>query len=521
MTMNYTPAYPTDEQFALASSNFTPATPPTPEPMMSIAPSVPVPEYVDDGSMMSHAVQASVPEPVAMNYASTPAPQGIPPEVVARAKAAVAPTAAPKPPVAAAPQASSLQKNLANARAGVDKAYDEQRAAERARGEAEKAANTAKAEFYENEALRQAWEKSERQREYTEIQNRHDAYLAKSDEMVNDLQNQKLDAGRLFKTNPVFALGAILVGATGGRDGVNTVLQFVDRDLRDQQSAIDSKKDSIRARESVYGQMRAQFGDKRLADENFRVMGLEAAKQQLAAIGAKSSNPQVQAKVDEQIAAINQEQAKRKEALAAEALRLAQQQAAAARAQQLATQRYNDERTDKERDYQLKLAGAKTDRIKAEGEAGIKQSEREYTVDGKSYQASSPKDAEEIKKAAQFRDAIRKDAQLLKDLRKEYGNEIWDRAALARANAAASRLTLNVKELGNLGALSGSDRELTEAQVPTNPLSWSESTDGVNTRMDDLLSSTDDNFQAIVNARTKAGKSPAVSKQQLNFKKGL
>lgn len=337
MSVPWTPAGPTDEEVARAQSLFTPATPPTPDPMMSMGPPPPAP-YVDDGSMMSLAVPASMPEPVAMNYASTPAPQ-LPPEVIERAKTAVAPPtahAAARPAATTAAPAPSLQTNVDKARAGVDKTYDEQRAAERAGGAADQAANTAKADFHENEALRQAWESSERHREYTDIQNRHDAYLAKSEGMLADLQDQKVDSARLFKNNPLFTIGALVLGATG--NGIGTALQFIDRDLRDQQSAIDNKATSLRARDSLYGQMRASFGDKRLADENFRVMGLEAAKQQLSAIGARSSNPQVQATVDKQVAALNQEQAKRKEALAVEARRVAQQQAAAAKAQMLAQQ---------------------------------------------------------------------------------------------------------------------------------------------------------------------------------------
>lgn len=132
---------------------------------------------------------------------------------------------------------------------------------------------------------------------------RHEAFLARNQQLADEIGQQKIDPHRLFKNQSggqqfLFLLGSTLGGAlagiTGGRnDFMDRAERMVDRDIAAQQAAIDSKKASLSARQSVFGQMLSEHGDRRLAALQTKQMMYKSAELHLKAKEAEATTPEM------------------------------------------------------------------------------------------------------------------------------------------------------------------------------------------------------------------------------------
>ena len=80
--------------------------------------------------------------------------------------------------------------------------------------------------------------------------------------------------------------------------------------------------------------------------------------------------------------------------------------------------------------------------------------------------ASSEKDAEAAKNINQSSIAFNKSLAEAMDLRKEFGNEVFNQDAIARGKSLSRDLLLQVKNLGQLGVLSKSDEDIINDIIP-------------------------------------------------------
>lgn len=177
---------------------------------------------------------------------------------------------------------------------------------------------------------------------------RFQQYLQKSDEYVDQVRQAKIDPFRLTRDASAgmqmqMAIGSIAGGALAGlQGGPNHYLQrldtAIDRDIKAQSDAIDNKKFAVGARNTTFGQMLAEHGDRRLAGIETKRMMLEASKQKLSAETSRFGIPVARANSAIAVNAIDGQLKDLDAQFKEQALRLAQQQAAAGAAAQRAAE---------------------------------------------------------------------------------------------------------------------------------------------------------------------------------------
>jgi len=176
----------------------------------------------------------------------------------------------------------------------------------------------------------------------------HQAFLARNQELADDIGRQKIDPKRLAKSMGTGEkIGHILDSALGGfaagfRGGSNDALDRFDKlvaqDIQAQINEVDNKKAALGASQNIFGQMLAESGDRRLAAVQTRNLMYEAAKQHIAAEDARLGIPELSTNAQQAIQALQHQQDAMNTQMSTEKLQLAQQQAAAAAAAQRAAE---------------------------------------------------------------------------------------------------------------------------------------------------------------------------------------
>lgn len=155
----------------------------------------------------------------------------------------------------------------------------------------------------------------ESQRLIAEQQNKEVArqqYMAeqrtKAQQAVDDVTSARIDPQRLYghadtatKLSIIVggALGGFLAGRNGGRNQfMDSVTQAIDRDIDAQKEELASKKFAATGKMNMLGELRAQFGDERMAENVYRQSVLALQKQKLDAIMVHEQNPMIQARAE-------------------------------------------------------------------------------------------------------------------------------------------------------------------------------------------------------------------------------
>lgn len=204
------------------------------------------------------------------------------------------------------------------------------------------------ADLQEAEAMRQQRLAEEQARMDAAVAEKHQAFLARNIELADQLAQQKTDPGRLMRgadahTKVNVAIGGILGGGLAALNGgPNTSLarldQMIDKDIRSQELELDNKRASLSARQSLFGQMLQETGDRRLAAQQTRVMMLEAAKLKVQADADRLGIPEIRTNAELATNQIQQKIDATRTAMAKDAYELFQRQAAAAAAAQRAAE---------------------------------------------------------------------------------------------------------------------------------------------------------------------------------------
>lgn len=128
--------------------------------------------------------------------------------------------------------------------------------------------------------------------------------------------------------------------------------------------------------------------------------------------------------------------------------------------------------------------------------------------------ALTPDDAKQLKEAHESKRKF--DAQLgeLIGLRKEYGGEVYNREAVARAKLLSKDLLLEYKNMAKLGVLSQADEAIINAIIPTDPLEFNPSAvagqDPTLHRLVTFKEDSDRDFATRVSTRTRSGQPEVV-----------
>lgn len=295
-----------------------------------------------------------------------------------------------KPPVDEAPMARSgggggssgsnlgtLGKQAADDRKAYLSSFDTEGEAKAAEARAIATKNTLLGDEQQEAARRQEEDAAIQRASYRQMEDVHAKYLAKSQEMTDELSKKKAKLGDFFADKSTaekvaFAiggvLGAFLQGLQGSKSNefVDTVNRLAEQRLQEQKAELEEGKASLALRNSQYAQMREQFGDVKLADQQYRISALTATENHLKAMASQLDNPAVKARADEAIGQLQQQKAAHQAEFSQEALAKAQAQAAAsaAAAQRAAAARqemYFKLREENRKDAELEIKGREAD----------------------------------------------------------------------------------------------------------------------------------------------------------------
>lgn len=276
----------------------------------------------------------------------------------------------------------SLQAKLDAARKAQFGAMDEEKSLTSEQGINQAGRIMATSDLQEQEAARQRAAAEAQQRVDADTEQRHQAFLDKQQSMIDELGSMKVDPKRVFRNQDAGTqfsmwvggiLGGMLAGANGGSNtSLDRLDKIIDRDIKVQQDEIDNKKSAITSNDSLFGQMLKETGDQRLAAAATRNLMLESAKLSLQAKAAQLGIPEVRTAADLAVNGIDQKQKTLQTALAEQALKSAQQAAAAAESARQAAAQRAFENSLKVAELGLKKDALEVDRIKATGEGSDK-----------------------------------------------------------------------------------------------------------------------------------------------------
>lgn len=126
-------------------------------------------------------------------------------------------------------------------------------------------------------------------------------------------------------------------------------------------------------------------------------------------------------------------------------------------------------------------------------------------------EALTKDDAKTLKDATVMKSKLDRQLQEMIDLRKKYGAEVMDRAAVARGQQLSKDILLTYKNLQKLGVLSRSDEDIINAIIPSDPLQSTMSSvtgigeDPILSNLQKFKADNQQDYDANLNARLRPG----------------
>lgn len=218
------------------------------------------------------------------------------------------------------------------------------------------------AEQQEIDAARKMRDAEVQQKHDADAAAKHEAFLSRNEQLANEIGEKQIDPGRFFHDQGVAQkVGWLIAGALSGAAGqgqqfLSRLDGMIDRDVKAQMADADNKKAKVSARSTIFSQMMAESGDRRVAAEQTRALMYRSTTQKMMADAERSGIPM--AKTNAQLM-MNEVVEKKINPLdvsmKGEALRAAQAAAAAVAAAQRAAEEKAYQRSKDERDYGLKV----------------------------------------------------------------------------------------------------------------------------------------------------------------------
>lgn len=249
------------------------------------------------------------------------------------------------------PDFGGLEKGLRDAQGRQLAGYDAAADLQRQLGVDVAGRRLAVDDMAEADALSRQRDAEDQMRIEAETAQRHQAFLDRQEELANDIAKERVDPRRLLSNADLgeqitYGIGAALGGGNAmlnGNNG-NTYLdridKLIDRDINAQLTAIESKRASYNARNSLFGQMLAESGDRRLAAMQTKKFMYDAIDMKMRADADRLGIPEL--RTNAEIA--GQVFQEKKSALDVQIQQTALQQARAAAAAAVAAQRAAEER---------------------------------------------------------------------------------------------------------------------------------------------------------------------------------
>lgn len=202
----------------------------------------------------------------------------------------------------------------------------------------------------------------------------------RTEQLAAEIGKSKVDATRFMRnkdtaTQVVMNIGAIAGGMLQGMNGgsnpfLDRLDRLIEQDIAEQQSEIDGKKAQLSANQSLFGQLLAESGDRRVAADQTRRLMYEAAKVDLKAKSDQWGIPEAKAATDLAMNGIDQKIADINANGAKAAYETYLKQAAAAAAARQAAERRQYEMMKDLAEFGLKKDHLEIERQKALGLTG-------------------------------------------------------------------------------------------------------------------------------------------------------
>jgi|GEM_PF-4339831 len=348
---------------------------------------------------------------------------------------------------------------------------------------------------------------------------------------VDDYKNSKVDGAKYWKDAGVLGsilgvLGAAIGGGLAARTGgPNQALAFmerqIDKNIRQQESAIDRKGKNAEMQRSLLGDMRNVTQSNEAARQAARQKIYGDMIDNLETMKAKNKGPEAQAKADAMIGDIQAKMSAAQTGVQTTLMKEHQARAAAGAAQQYAHHRddVKDQQTTAEIRIKATEAGAKANEngggsVPVFGQDG--QPMRDASGAVVTTRALSKDDAIKLKDSGEAYADMKQGLERLKNLRTEFGHETFNTQGAESMKSVAAGLRLRLKDLQKLGALSGSDYDMLDSQIPKDPSSnW---TDGsvINT-LNEVGRRVDASYQNSLDQRTKGAPNVTQNRQSQNL----
>ena len=232
----------------------------------------------------------------------------------------------------------------------------------------------ATAHIQELDAARKHRDAEVMQQHQADVGAKHDAFLARNQQLVDDIASEKIDTSRAFANKSIgekvlLTIAGALSGAAGqGPQFMQRMDNMISEDVKAQMADIDNKKAKVSARQNLFGQMMAESGDRRVAEMQTKQLMWESAKQRMDAESSRLGIPEVTNNAQMNMNAIvDQRLNPLRVQMTGEALRAAQAQAAAAAAAQRAAEERAWTRGMQVAEFGLKQDAQKIEMAKLDG----------------------------------------------------------------------------------------------------------------------------------------------------------
>lgn len=177
------------------------------------------------------------------------------------------------------------------------------------------------------------------------VQEKHDAFLARNQQLADEIGSEKIDPSRVFADKGMGEKVSLMIaGALSGFAGqgpqfMQRMDNMISEGVKAQMANVDNKKAKLQARQNLFGQMMAESGDRRTAELQTKQLMWEAAKQEMDARASRLGIPEVTNNADQHRNAIEADRINPlRVQMTGAALQAAQAQAAAAAAAQRASE---------------------------------------------------------------------------------------------------------------------------------------------------------------------------------------
>lgn len=210
-----------------------------------------------------------------------------------------------------------------------------------------------------------------------EAATKHEAFLARNQQLADEISEKKTSVEQVVGDafgDIGMVVGSMLLAKSGNLD--QAFAQFnkrLDRAVQAQQQEIENKKVRLSARQSVFGQMMQETGDRRLAALSTRNLMLEAAKQKLQADADRLGIPSIKTNAEMAVNKFQHEQDGLNETIQREGYQAYLANARAAAAAQAAAEEKAYRRKRDEQEYLLKVGKLRLDAAEVDAKTGQQQ----------------------------------------------------------------------------------------------------------------------------------------------------